>query len=405
MPERTSARMSSSDTVVGRAGRSARRGLEGMAVGDLEAQRRGGRRRRAAIRSALEQARAPARRAQAGAARSGARVAAERAQLGAAAPAASSSCRRERLLVHHRIGEAGLHQHVAEVVHVDEGGRRRRPAEARGTARAARAACPGRGTRTSRSRRPRAARCQRANSAGGSATACSIMLAQTSCARAGAVVRHRARPAGARAPQPRGDHHGRAARPRCARAARRRARPRRAAPSDRRRSSTLGAGAEDGSTSRATRSGCSRMIASRSAMRRATSPCSHGGVGCARQAAQRAPRPRRDRDGRAAASVGLGHGAGSILSRCHRFDALARADPPRVLRAAEPVRGVPAAGAAAASAPPAERASRRRVPRCERCALRGAGRRRASAAPACTRPPPFDATHRRASTTAFRGTG
>ncbi|WP_157781846.1 hypothetical protein, partial [Rubrivivax gelatinosus] len=37
-------------------------------------------------------------------------------------------CQRDGFLVHHRIGETGLDQHVAEVVHVDERRERRRPA-------------------------------------------------------------------------------------------------------------------------------------------------------------------------------------------------------------------------------------------------------------------------------------
>ena len=59
----------------------------------------------------------------------------------------------DALHVHHRLGEAGMHQHVAPVVHVGELVARRRPAAALGRARAVRAACRARGRRTSGSRR------------------------------------------------------------------------------------------------------------------------------------------------------------------------------------------------------------------------------------------------------------
>jgi len=60
----------------------------------------------------------------------GMRVAAELRELGEER-IGTLPTQRDRLLVEHRLGEAGVDEHVAEVVHVDEAGRRRRPAARR----------------------------------------------------------------------------------------------------------------------------------------------------------------------------------------------------------------------------------------------------------------------------------
>ena len=97
---------------------------------------------------------------------------------------------------------------------------------------------------------------------------------------------------------------------RAARAARRRrARRRCAAPSDRRARAAPSPPPVPAHQS-TTRAGCRRMTARRSAMRRATSPCSQGAVGCRRQRARSAGvEPRPDRSAPAPRRcVALGHG-------------------------------------------------------------------------------------------------
>ena len=102
---------------------------------------------------------------------------------------------------------------------------RRPPAAVARTARAARAASPGRRSRTSGSRRPPAHGASAANTACGSAQACSIMLAHTSSALRAGRRRSATTTASACGPQRRARPPGRQARTLLARAPRR-ARPR-----------------------------------------------------------------------------------------------------------------------------------------------------------------------------------
>ena len=316
-------------------------------------------------RSCAQQALAPARRAQAGV-----RAAVRRCRPARAVRCSSGLRRRpgqrQRLLVHHRVGEAGVHQHVAEVVHVDEGcvgaGQPSRCIEPR----AARAACPGPASRTSRSRRPPAPGATARTAPAGRRTQCSIMLAHSS-SRCRSAHRLRRRRCGLRRAQRRGDHHGvRRGAARCAQhrvvgldgqRARLRIGLRAAA--------RCAAAAEAPPVEPALRR-LQADQASRSAMRRATSPAATAArrraPGAAAHARQRLGLHRAS--GRRAARRRAW--AGSILSRCVRLGRLSWAHGAAAARG--PVRGLPRLGRRRRCATPALRASRPQLPRCARCA-------------------------------------
>ena len=131
---------------------------------------------------------------------------------------------RDRLLVHHRVGETGLHQHVAEVVHVDEGREGRAPSRLAVQRRSdAQRARPERGEhqeavdRQRRGARPRTAAC-------GSARRCSAMFDHSSCARPAPLSLGSARAAGAAGPARAATTRARRQPPPWRRAARRRPR-------------------------------------------------------------------------------------------------------------------------------------------------------------------------------------
>ena len=371
---------------VGASRAQARRCLEGMPIGNLEARGRCCHRRPRALRALRAGARASA----------GVRRPAGRS--GRALPPSARSSReqrlglgpaqRERLLVHHRIGEPGCHQHVAEVVHVDEGRRRRGPAarrrySSRSSRQRARAEAREHHEAVDREQAMPALRTAPADRRPRAASCWPRRVAPRPIVRVDRDLGRRA-PAPRRARPPRPRRGGRD----CARGAPDRVRRRGARLSDRRARSTSEP-APRRPTNRSPAPAAAGSIARRSPMRRATSPCSQGGARLPRQAAQAPPSSRSDRAAERQRASGCGHGRGSILSRCcHRSRGWSRGKSEGIRVRPACARSAAGWGAGRVCARLLDRFAPTR-PRCDRCALAvPAGVRICGAC--LTDPPPFD---------------
>ena len=269
-------------------------------------------------------------------------------------------------------------------------------------ARAARAACPGRGVENIRKPSTCEQRCQRANSAGGSATACSIMLAHSSCARPSSASRPASTPA-RWPPAPRATTRAARRAARCA-GMPASARPRRARARGYAARSTAAPPPMPAHQS----SDAPRRVRGSAAAAR---PCA---APPRRAATARSARRAKRRSARAA-TVDLGVDARPRPSSARRSDGrhaaqyiepMAIALSPRCRRPRyglarsrgwpDALRGLPRLGRAAACARDCIAALRaRRGARCAALRAAGAGRRARAAAPASRAPPPFDARRRR----------